>query len=113
MEIDTNLYSKQLGAYGMNTMKQIINLSVFIYGMRGVKKKYNKIQLGVEIAKNIILQGVKKITLYDNSLVTNSDLNSNFFCNKDDINKITRAEASKRGLTLLNNLAQINVFKGE
>ena len=38
MEIDTNLYSKQLGAYGMDTMKKIINLSVFIYGMRGVKK---------------------------------------------------------------------------
>ena len=40
-------------------------------------------------------------------------MNSNFFCNIDDINKTTRAEASKRGLTLLNNLAQINVFKGE
>ena len=53
------------------------------------------------------------MTLYDNSLVTNSDLNSNFFCVEEDINKITRAEASKRGLNLLNNLAQINVFKGE
>jgi hypothetical protein len=38
MEIDTNLYSKQFGAYGMETMKKIINLSVFIYGMRGVCK---------------------------------------------------------------------------
>ena len=42
MAIDTNLYPKQLGAYGMNTMKQIINLSVFIYGMRGVKKNIIK-----------------------------------------------------------------------
>ena len=42
MEIDTNLYSKQLGAYGMDTMKKIINLSVFIYGMRGVKKNIIK-----------------------------------------------------------------------
>ena len=36
MEIDTTLFSNQLGTYGMETMKKIQNLSVFIYGMRGV-----------------------------------------------------------------------------
>ena len=36
MEIDTTLFSNQLGTYRMETMKKIQNLSVFIYGMRGV-----------------------------------------------------------------------------
>lgn len=45
MEVDTNLYSRQIGTFGMETMGKLIEMKVFI-GMRG---------LGVETAKNIIL----------------------------------------------------------
>ena len=41
MEIDTTLFSNQLGTYGMEIMKKIQNLSVFIYGMRGVYILHN------------------------------------------------------------------------
>lgn len=34
--IDTNLYSRQIGAYGMEAMSKLVELKVFIYGMRGV-----------------------------------------------------------------------------
>jgi len=36
MEVDTNFYSRQISTYGLDTMKQIASLSIFIYGMRGV-----------------------------------------------------------------------------
>ena len=46
--IDTNLYSRQIGTFGMETMGKLIKMKVLIVGMRG---------LGVEIAKNLILAG--------------------------------------------------------
>jgi len=36
MEIDTNLYSREIGTYGLETMEKIVTLNIFIYGMRGV-----------------------------------------------------------------------------
>ena len=35
--IDTNLYSRQIGAYGMETMNRITKLRIFIQGVKGVK----------------------------------------------------------------------------
>ena len=54
--IDTNLYSRQLCLYGFETMKKIMKLNIFIYGIKG---------LGVEIIKNIVLAGPNKVTIYD------------------------------------------------
>jgi ubiquitin-activating enzyme E1 len=42
MELDTNLYSRQIGTYGLDVMEKIVTYSVFIYGMRGVKYKIIK-----------------------------------------------------------------------
>jgi ubiquitin-activating enzyme E1 len=36
--IDTNLYSRQIGTFGMETMGKLIKLDVLIVGMRGVSK---------------------------------------------------------------------------
>ncbi len=46
--IDKNLYSRQIGTFGMETMGKLIKMKVLIVGMRG---------LGVECAKNLILAG--------------------------------------------------------
>ena len=40
-----------------------------------------------EIAKNIILSGVKRFTVCDNKLTTNHDLSGHFFLNEDNLNK--------------------------
>ena len=47
-DIDTNLYSRQIGTFGMEMMGKLIKLKVLIHGLRGV---------GVETAKNLILAG--------------------------------------------------------
>lgn len=51
-------YSRQIGTFGMETMKRLTEFKIFIFGMRG---------LGVELAKNIILMGVKEVTIYDDN----------------------------------------------
>ena len=58
-KLSLNLYSRQVGLYGLETMKKIMNLKIFIYGMRG---------LGLEIAKNIILAGPYSENLFDPSI---------------------------------------------
>ena len=64
-EIDTNLYSRQIGTFGMEMMGKLIKMNVMIQGLRG---------LGVETAKNLILAGPKSVDLYDPTLVSRDDL---------------------------------------
>ena len=78
MNLYSNLYSRQIGTYGLNTMKKLSKLNVFIYGMRG---------LGAEIAKNVLLAGPKRVTIYDNSKSKINDLTANFCINEDDVIK--------------------------
>jgi ubiquitin-activating enzyme E1 len=63
--IDESLYSRQLYVIGVEGMKKIATASVLISGLGG---------LGVEIAKNAILAGIKTVTLHDQRAVTLSDL---------------------------------------
>ena len=35
-DIDHNLYSRQIGAYGVETMGKLMKMRVFIQGLRGV-----------------------------------------------------------------------------
>ena len=91
--VDTDLYSRQIGAFGMDVMGKLLKLKVLIVGMRG---------LGVETAKNIILCGSYSVDIYDPNLVQINDLGSNFYLSQDDINKKNRDEACKNNLSLLN-----------
>ena len=36
IQIDTNLYSRQIGTFGMECMGKLIKMKVLIIGMRGV-----------------------------------------------------------------------------
>lgn len=76
--IDESLYSRQLYVLGHEAMKRMSASNVLVVGLRG---------LGVEIAKNIALAGVKSLTLYDPGLVALSDLSSQFFLRPEDVGK--------------------------
>ncbi|XP_036790262.1 ubiquitin-like modifier-activating enzyme 6 [Oncorhynchus mykiss] len=76
MEIDDSLYSRQRYVLGDSAMQQMAQSSVFLSGMGG---------LGVEIAKNIVLAGVKVLTLHDTKQCETWDLGSNFFLRQDDV----------------------------
>ena len=91
--VDTDLYSRQIGTFGMETMGKLIQLKVLIIGMRG---------LGVEVAKNIILSGPKSVTIYDEVFASINDLSSNFYLSEADVGKKKRDEACLKKLQELN-----------
>ena len=69
VKIDTNLYSRQIGTFGMETMGKLIKMNVLLIGCRG---------LGVETAKNLILAGPASVNISNPVPVTWGDLSSNF-----------------------------------
>ena len=103
-DIDTNLYSRQIGTFGMEMMGKLIQLKVLISGLRGV---------GVETAKNLILAGPHTVVVHDDNLVTITDLASNFYLTESDVGHRTRAEASADKLQELNPHVRVSSHKGE
>ena len=101
--IDTNLYSRQIFTYGLDTMNKIINLKILIIGLRG---------LGIEIAKNLILAGPKEVSISDQNLCKINDLSSNFYINENDINKTSREDSCYNKLKSLNPYVKITKHKG-
>ncbi|KAK3736400.1 hypothetical protein QZH41_017900 [Actinostola sp. cb2023] len=99
MEIDEDLYSRQLYVLGHDAMKKMAASNILISGLKG---------LGVEIAKNVVLGGVKSVTLHDTGNVEGSDLSSQFFLRSDDIGK-NRAEVSCPRIAELNSYVPISV----
>ena len=77
-KIDFNLYSRQLEIIDLDTMKKLTKMNFLIIGLRG---------LGVEIAKDLILEGPNRVDIYDPNYIHINDLNSNFMITEEDINK--------------------------
>ena len=101
VQIDMNLYSRQIGTFGMETMGKLIKMNLLIIGCRG---------LGVETAKNLILAGPASVTLYDPSIVIWGDLSSNFYCRPEHVGKISRSEASIGKLRELNPYVKVETL---
>ena len=103
--ININLYSRQIGEYGIKTMNELTKLKVLILGMRG---------LGVETTKNILLTGIKEINIFDAEKCSINDLGANYFINENDvINGKRRDEASLEGLRKLNSYVNLSIMEGE
>lgn len=101
-DIDEGLYSRQLYVLGHDAMRRMAVSDVLISGLGG---------LGVEIAKNVILGGVKSVTLHDEAVCTIADLSSQFYLSENDVGK-NRAEASQKQLAELNNYVPTKVYTG-
>ncbi|KAL1311852.1 hypothetical protein AAFC00_001926 [Neodothiora populina] len=91
-EIDESLYSRQLYVLGHEAMKRMGSSNILVVGLRG---------LGVEIAKNIALAGVKSLTLFDPKPAEIQDLSSQFFLHPEDVGK-GRASVSVPRVSELN-----------
>ena len=99
IQIDENLYSRQLYVIGVEAMKKLAQASVLISGLGG---------LGVEIAKNVILAGTKNVTIQDTVTASLSDLSSQFYLTEAKIGQ-NRALASREELASLNEYVSVNV----
>uniref|UniRef100_A0A9L0K750 Ubiquitin-like modifier-activating enzyme 1 n=1 Tax=Equus asinus TaxID=9793 RepID=A0A9L0K750_EQUAS len=87
-DIDEGLYSRQLYVLGHEAMKHLQTSTVLVSGLRG---------LGVEIAKNIILGGVRAVTLHDQGVARWADLSS---------------QASQPRLAELNSYVAVSAYTG-
>ncbi|XP_037971257.2 ubiquitin-like modifier-activating enzyme 1 [Plutella xylostella] len=101
-EIDEGLYSRQLYVLGHEAMRRMASSDVLISGLGG---------LGVEIAKNVILGGVKSVTLHDDKPCTISDLSSQFYLSEAALGK-NRAQASFEQLAELNHYVPTTAYTG-
>jgi len=103
-EIDEDRFSRQLAVLGRETMKKMAAANVLIVGLGG---------LGVEVAKNVLLAGVKSVTLHDDTVCTMADLSAQFYLQAEDVvAKRTRAEASLESLAELNPYVKVSVHSG-
>lgn len=81
-------------------MKRMAASNVLIIGLNG---------LGVEIAKNVCLAGVKSVTLSDPTLVTLPDLGTQFFLRESDVGQ-RRDEATLPRISELNAYVPVSVL---
>lgn len=73
------LYSRQLGIIGSDSMTKLTSLNFLIIGLRG---------LGIEVLKNLILEGPQRVDIYNSNYININDLNSNYFVKEEEINKV-------------------------
>ena len=95
------LYSRQLGIIDSDSMTKLTSMKYLIIGLRG---------LGVEILKNLILEGPKRVDIYDPNYININDLNSNYFVKEKDINKI-RDEIIIEKIKDLNPFVQSDIIR--
>ncbi|KAK7475147.1 hypothetical protein BaRGS_00033639 [Batillaria attramentaria] len=102
MEIDDSLYSRQRYVLGDTAMKRMAQSSVLVYGLGG---------LGVEIAKNIVLAGVKSLTVQDAKTCSVADLGTQFFIREADVHAgRNRAEACSGRIAELNPYVKVSTL---
>ncbi|PWN30586.1 ubiquitin-activating enzyme E1 [Jaminaea rosea] len=103
-KIDEGLYSRQLYVLGHDAMKRMATSNILIAGMKG---------LGVEIAKNICLAGVKSVNIWDPAPIQISDLGTQFFLRPEDLKAgpggapLSRAQATAPRLAELNSYVPV------
>ena len=95
INIDENRQSRSIATFGLENIKKISKLRIFIHGING---------LSLEASKNLILTGIKSLTILDQNICQQEDLSWNFFLNEKDIG-IQRKDES-----ILNKLKELNTY---
>ncbi|KAL5008414.1 hypothetical protein ScPMuIL_013995 [Solemya velum] len=102
-EDEAALYDRQIRLWGLDAQKRLHAARVLVIGMRG---------LGAEVVKNVVLAGVKSITLLDHSQVTKEDACSQFLVHRSEIGK-NRAESSLEKTQKLNPMVNVKALPDE
>ncbi|XP_029335112.1 SUMO-activating enzyme subunit 1 [Mus caroli] len=92
-------YDRQIRLWGLEAQKRLRASRVLIVGMKG---------LGAEIAKNLILAGVKGLTMLDHEQVSPEDPGAQFLIQTGSVGR-NRAEASLERAQNLNPMVDVKV----
>ncbi|RXN27504.1 SUMO-activating enzyme subunit 1 [Labeo rohita] len=90
-------YDRQIRLWGLDAQKRLRGSRVLLVGLRG---------LGAEVAKNLILAGVKGLTLLDHEQVTEESRRAQFLI-PVDANGQNQAQASLERAQLLNPMVEV------
>lgn len=96
-DAEAELYDRQIRLWGLESQKRLRAANILIIGLNG---------FGAEVAKNIILAGVKSTTFLDHRELTQLDTCSQFLAPKEGIGK-NRAEASLPRAQSLNPMVDV------
>lgn len=96
-EDEAALYDRQIRLWGLDAQRRLRNSRVLLIGLRG---------LGAEIAKNIVLAGIKSLTLLDHTEVTEEDTCSQFLIPQSELGK-NRAKSSLERTQQLNPMVDV------
>mmetsp|Transcript_8059 Transcript_8059/g.22820 ORF Transcript_8059/g.22820 Transcript_8059/m.22820 type:complete len:1067 (-) Transcript_8059:85-3285(-) len=96
-------YSRLIHAVGKDALLKMQQYRILLGGLGG---------LGAEIAKNLVLTGVKSLTLFDPRPAVRRDQSSNFLVGDDDLGK-SRAEAALPKLREMNERVDLSVHEGD
>ncbi|XP_051693349.2 SUMO-activating enzyme subunit 1 [Oryctolagus cuniculus] len=92
-------YDRQIRLWGLEAQKRLRASRVLLVGMKG---------LGAEIAKNLILAGVKGLTMLDHEQVSPEDPGAQFLIRTGSVGR-NRAEASLERAQNLNPMVDVKV----
>mmetsp|Transcript_6697 Transcript_6697/g.21080 ORF Transcript_6697/g.21080 Transcript_6697/m.21080 type:complete len:1041 (-) Transcript_6697:52-3174(-) len=99
-QVDEALYSRQLYVLGREGQAKMSSATVLVAGLTGV---------GAELAKNVILAGVKGVALFDPTPVQWRDLGGNPYVTPADVGK-PRADVCAARLADLNPYVRVTVM---
>ncbi|XP_043475996.1 SUMO-activating enzyme subunit 1 [Leptopilina heterotoma] len=91
-DAEAELYDRQIRLWGLESQKRLRAAKILLIGLNG---------FGAEVAKNIILAGVKSITFLDHRSVSQIDKCSQFLVSANQVGE-NRAEASLQRAQNLN-----------
>ncbi|CAO2141718.1 unnamed protein product [Urochloa humidicola] len=103
---ETALYDRQIRVWGVDAQKRLSKAHVLVCGMNGTT---------IEFCKNIVLAGVGSLSLMDDHMVTEDDLNANFLIPPDEsiYGGISRAEVCCESLKDFNPMVRVSIEKGD
>lgn len=96
------VYDRQIRLWGAEAQRRLIASRILLVGVDG---------LGVEVAKNLLLSGVGRLEILDDAVVSEHDLQSQYYLTCADVGTKTRAEASAPRLAELNPFGSVVVFQ--
>jgi len=96
-EQEAELYDRQIRLWGLDAQKRLRSSRVCVIGVGG---------LGCEVAKNLVLSGVKELKLVDDVKVSEEDATCQFLAPRDQVGS-NRAEASLQRLQQLNPMVNV------
>ncbi|KAK7524172.1 hypothetical protein IWZ03DRAFT_366525 [Phyllosticta citriasiana] len=92
------LYDRQIRLWGVQAQERLRSANVLLISLKA---------LANEVAKNLVLAGIKSLTVVDHEVVTEDDLGAQFFVSEADIGK-NRAEAAVPEMQKLN--PRVNIY---